>query len=95
MPSVPQVAGPGTAARSATPVISDSANGGETRQVRTMPAGVESEKAGRVPTTDGAPAGRTTKLASPIEGVPEIVPDRDRNLGILRSCRKLSGRLST
>src|SRR4051794_31241103 len=70
MPSVSQVAGAGTAVRSATPVISDSANGVETRQVRTMPAGVESGTAGgvevgtaeAVSARDAASAGRTTKL---------------------------------
>ena len=72
MPSVFQVAGPGTADRSATPVISDSANGVETRQVRTMPAGVESGTAGwsaaeasREACRRGRRAsGRTTKLAN-------------------------------
>ena len=40
--SVFQVVSPGIAGASATPVNSDSAKGAETRQVRTMVAGVES-----------------------------------------------------
>src|SRR5258705_7776314 len=63
-PSVVQVGGPGTDARSATPVISDSANGAETRQVRTMVAGVESRTAGGAPARDGARSGPTTRFAN-------------------------------
>ena len=75
MPSVSQFAGPGTAGTSATPAISDSANGrGRRARCARCRRAWSRGRAGGVPARDGAPAGRTTKLANRADPGPTMTP---------------------